>query len=189
MRILSFSFLVELRRPLKLYLSFLRMLRYFTLLWWSLCAKSCWFCSWIRKMLFISILFLLQLYVMIRLSLIMLYFILTMYLHFFTTFLFHLSVYQISLVFKLTKCYLFKLRVEFVGHNLTTYGNCLAESKFVLIQYWLFSPHVQWFLSLIGRYGFHSWFSRGLRQISNHFVNYNVIFIENPLPLFLGHVL
>ena len=31
--------------------------------------------------------------------------------------------------------------------------------------------------------------ARGLRQISNHFINCNVRFIENPFPLFLEHLL
>ena len=39
------------------------------------------------------------------------------------------------LSFKLTKCDFFKPRVEFVGHDLTTYGNCPTESKFDLIQH------------------------------------------------------
>ena len=39
--------------------------------------------------------------------------------------------YRLS--FKLTKCDFFKKRVEFVGRNLTTNGNCPAASKFDLI--------------------------------------------------------
>lgn len=41
--------------------------------------------------------------------------------------------YRLS--FKITKCDLFKPRVEFVRHGLTTYGNCPAESKFDLIKH------------------------------------------------------
>ena len=41
--------------------------------------------------------------------------------------------YRLS--FKLTKCDFFIPRVEFVGHDLTTNGNCPAKSKFDLIQH------------------------------------------------------
>ena len=77
----------ELRRHLKLCISVLIMFQYFTLLWYSICAKSGCFCLRIWNVLFRSILFMLQLSVMIRLSLMIFYFTLTMYPHFFTNFL------------------------------------------------------------------------------------------------------
>ena len=42
--------------------------------------------------------------------------------------------YRLS--FKLSKCDFFKLRVEFVGHDLTALGNCPVQSKFQLIDQW-----------------------------------------------------
>ena len=55
--------------------------------------------------------------------------------------------YRLS--FKLTKCNFFKPRVKFVGHDLTTYGNYPAASKFDLIKHWPLSPHAISLLSFI----------------------------------------
>ena len=55
--------------------------------------------------------------------------------------------YRLS--FKLTKCNFFKPRVKFVGHDLTTYGNYPAASKFDLIKHWPLPPHAISLLSFI----------------------------------------
>ena len=47
--------------------------------------------------------------------------------------------YRLS--FKLSECNLFKDRVEYVGHDLTTEGNCPVVSKFFLQKDWSLSPH------------------------------------------------
>ena len=54
-------------------------------------------------------------------------------LHYFSCVIQLFTKYRLS--FKLTKCDFFKPRVEFVGHDLTTYGNYPIESKFDLIQH------------------------------------------------------
>ena len=53
------------------------------------------------------------------------------------------------LPFKLIKCELFKSRIEFFGHDLTTYGNCPAVSKFELIENLPLPSHAISLLSFI----------------------------------------
>ena len=84
---LFFSLPAEPRTYFALYLSVLKMLQHFTLLWCSPYAKSGYFCSQIQSMLFIVIIFLIHLSIVIKLSLTIFYSILIMYLHFFTIFL------------------------------------------------------------------------------------------------------
>ena len=60
--------------------------------------------------------------------------------------------YRLS--FKLTKFDFFILRVEFFGHDLTTYRNCPAKSKFDLIQHWSLPPNAIYLLSFISLCGF-----------------------------------
>ena len=75
-------------------------------------------------------------------------------LHYFSCVIQLFTKYRLS--FKLTKCDFFKPRVEFVGHDLTTYGNCPTESKFDLIQHWPLLPNAIYFLSFIGLCGLYS---------------------------------
>ena len=71
--------------------------------------------------------------------------------------------------FKLKKCEFLKPRVEFVGHNLTTYGNCPAASKFDLIKHWPLPPHAISLLSFIGLCSFysryHPWFETNVKPL------------------------
>ena len=71
------SLSVELRKHLQFY-------RHFKLVWCTHCENNSCLCSWIRNILLLSILFMLQWYVMKRLSLIIFYFTLAMYPQFFT---------------------------------------------------------------------------------------------------------
>ena len=75
--------------------------------------------------------------------------------------------YRLS--FKLTKCEFLKPRVEFVGHDLTTYGNCPAASKFELIKTWPLPPHAISLLSFIGLCSFYSrycpWFETNVKPL------------------------
>ena len=57
--------------------------------------------------------------------------------------------------FQLKKCDFLKNRVEYVGHDLTSAGNCPASSKFDLIKNWplpLFGPSLHSFIGLINFY-------------------------------------
>ena len=65
-----------------------------------------------------------------------------------------ITKYRLS--FKLTKCDFFKLRVDFIGHDLTAYGNCPTESKFDLRQHWSLSLNAIFLLSYIDICGFYS---------------------------------
>ena len=58
------------------------------------------------------------------------------------------TTFRIS--FKLSKCNFLKDRVEYVGHDLTADGNCLAVFKFSLLQDWPSPPHGILLLSFIG---------------------------------------
>ena len=75
--------------------------------------------------------------------------------------------YRLS--FKLTKCEFFKPRVEFVVHDLTTYGNCPAASKFDLIKHWFLPPHAIYLLSLVRLYSFYRrycpWFETNVKPL------------------------
>ena len=75
-------------------------------------------------------------------------------LHYFSCVAQVFTKYRLS--FKLTKCDFFKTHVEFVGHDLTTYGNCPAESKFDLTQHWPLPPNTISLLSFISPCGFYS---------------------------------
>ena len=75
-------------------------------------------------------------------------------LHYFSCVIQLFTKYRLS--FKLKKCDFFKPRVEFVGHDLTTYGNCPTESKFDLTQHWPLPPNVISLLFFIGLCGFYS---------------------------------
>ena len=56
--------------------------------------------------------------------------------------------YRLS--FKLSKCDFFQSRVEYVGQDITTYGNCLTASKFDLLQRYPLPSHG---ISLLFRIG------------------------------------
>ena len=51
--------------------------------------------------------------------------------------------------FKLSKCDFFLSRIEYGGHDLIADGNCLVQSKFVLIRQWPLPPHGVSLLSLV----------------------------------------
>ena len=75
--------------------------------------------------------------------------------------------YRLS--FKLTKCDFFKKRFEVVWHDLTTYGNCPAASKFDLIKDLSLPPHVVSLLSFISLCSFYSrycpWFETNIKPL------------------------
>ena len=88
-------------------------------------------------------------------------------LHYFSCVAQVFTKYRLS--FKLTKCEFFKKRVEFVGHDLTIYGNCPAASKFDLIRDWPLPPHAISLLSFIGLCSFYSrycpWFETNIKPL------------------------
>ena len=73
------------------------------------------------------------------------------------------------LFFQLTECEIFKQRVEFVGHGLTTHGNCPAACKFDLIKDWPLPPHGISLLSFIGLCSFYRrycpWFETHIKPL------------------------
>ena len=73
------------------------------------------------------------------------------------------------LSFNLTKCEFFKPRVEFVRHDLTTYANYPAVSKFDLIKHWPLPPHAISLLSFIGLRSFYimycPWFETNVKPL------------------------
>ena len=76
----------------------------------------------------------------------------------FLEFLFDIS-YRLS--FKLSKCESFDPRVEYLGHDLTSSGNCPAKYKFNMIRDWTLPIH--------GTPSLH-----GSKLILNYYVSYNV---------------
>ena len=56
--------------------------------------------------------------------------------------------YRLS--FKLSKCKFFNPRVEYLGYDLTSQGNCPAQSKFDLVKEWTLPEHGTPLLSFIG---------------------------------------
>ena len=73
-------------------------------------------------------------------------------LHYFTCVAQVFTKYRLP--FKLSKCDFFFPRIEYVGHDLTTGGNCPAQSKFQLINNWHLPPHGV-LLSFIGLCAFY----------------------------------
>ena len=75
--------------------------------------------------------------------------------------------YRLS--FKVTKCKFFKKRVVFVGHDITTFGNYPATSKFDLIKNWPLPSHAISLLSFIGLCSFCSrycpWFETTIKPL------------------------
>ena len=73
------------------------------------------------------------------------------------------------LLFKLTKYDFFKPRVEFVGYDLTTYGNYTVASKFDLIQHLPLPPNTVSFLSFTGLCRFYirycPWFEMNIKPL------------------------
>ena len=76
---------------------------------------------------------------------------------------------ECRLSFKLTKCDFFKQRVEFVGHDLATYGNCPAASNCDLIKNWPLPPQGISLLSFIGLCSFYNrycpWFETNIKPL------------------------
>ena len=71
---------------------------------------------------------------------------------------------KFCLSLKLSKCDFLKNRVEYVGHDLTTHGNCLAAPKFSLLQNWPLPPHGISLLSFIGLCFFTTDIARGSKR-------------------------
>ena len=90
------------------------------------------------------------------------------------------------LFFKLIKCEFFKPRVEFVGHDLTTYGNFPVASKFDLIKHWLFYYTLYPCCLLLDCVVSTADIVLGLRRMQNHSVNLSVNIIVNRFQSFLG---
>ena len=65
--------------------------------------------------------------------------------------------YRVS--FCLDKCEFLKSRVEYVGHDIFCHGNCLAQSKFDLINDWPIPTSRQSFFSFIGLVNFYHRFA------------------------------
>ena len=65
--------------------------------------------------------------------------------------------YRLS--FKLAKCNFFSKRVEYLGYDLLSSGNCPAKSKFDLITEWPIPVHGTSLLSFIGLCTFYNCFS------------------------------
>ena len=82
--------------------------------------------------------------------------------------------YRLS--FKLSKCDFFLPRVEYIGHDLTASGNCLAQSKFQLINDCPLQPHGVSLLSFIGLCSFYSnyipWFESNINPL-RHLQRFN----------------
>ena len=74
----------------------------------------------------------------------------------FLEFLFDIS-YRLS--FKLSKCESFDPRVEYLGHDLTSSGNCPAKYKFNMIRDWTLPVHGTPLLLFIGMCIFYACFS------------------------------
>ena len=78
------------------------------------------------------------------------------------------------LSFKLSKCESFDPRVEYLGHDLTSSGNCPAKYKFNMIRDWTLPVHGTPLLLFIGMRIFYACFSHGSKLILNYYVSYNV---------------
>ena len=103
--------------------------------------------------------------------------------HVFVTFLVLLK-FLLSIVYLLSsQNVIFKPWVEFVGHDLTTYGNCSAESKFELIKHWPLPPHAISLLSFIELCRFYSrycpWFETNIKPLRK----LQWTFYHQPIPL------
>ena len=61
--------------------------------------------------------------------------------------------YRVS--FRLDKCDFLKTQVEYVGHEVTKAGNCPAQSKFDVINYWTLPPTGKFVFSFIGLANFY----------------------------------
>ena len=113
----------------------------------------------IQNILPTSILFLSPLFAMTKSSLMISYFILTM-LTLLSIFFLVLLKYLLSITYP---------RVGFVGHDLTTYGNCPAASKFDLIKHWPLPPHAIYLLSFVRLYSFYRkyfpWFETNVKPL------------------------
>ena len=72
-------------------------------------------------------------------------------------------VVRYRLSFKLSKCKFLSPRVECLGYDLTSGGNCPAKSKFDLLTDWALPNHGTPLASFIGRCAFYSCFPLGSR--------------------------
>ena len=61
--------------------------------------------------------------------------------------------YRVS--FRLDKCEFLNPRIEYVGHDILTHGNCPAQSKFDLINDWPIPTNGQALFSFIGLVNFY----------------------------------
>jgi hypothetical protein len=75
--------------------------------------------------------------------------------------------YRVS--FRLDKCEFFKERFEYVGHDITSEGNCPAQSKYDLIQDWPRTTTAKSLLSLISLCSLYQcyvpWFEVGIKEM------------------------
>ena len=61
--------------------------------------------------------------------------------------------------FRLDKCEFFQPRVEYVGYDLTSTGNCPARSKFNMVRDWPLPSHGQSLFSFVGLVNFYHRFA------------------------------
>ena len=120
---------------------------------------------------------------MIELSLIMFYFSLTMFKQLFSHFCVAQVFTKYRLSFKVIKRDLFKPRVEFIGHELTTSGTFSALSKLKLIKNWSLPLHVIYFYPLLAYLDSVTSIVLSLSIISTYFKKYNTAFIGNHIPI------
>ena len=91
-----------------------------------------------------------------------------------------------QLSFKLSKLDYLKDRVEYVGYDLTSNGNCPARSKFSLIQDWIFFPHgISLHRVMLFYHNYCPWFetnSKPLRKIQRSYHPNNIPSWDGHLP-------
>jgi hypothetical protein len=75
--------------------------------------------------------------------------------------------YRVS--FRLDKCEFFKEIFEYVGHDITSEGNCPSQSKYDIIQYWTRPTTAKSLLSFISLCSFYQcyvpWFEVGIKEM------------------------
>ena len=97
--------------------------------------------------------------------------------------------YRLS--FKLSKCKFFNPCVEYLGHDLTSRGNCPAQSKFGLLKEWTLPDHWTPILSYPSLDYASSMlvYPRGLKSIWNHFGSFSVSIIGSRFQQLIGNLL
>jgi hypothetical protein len=91
--------------------------------------------------------------------------------------------YRVS--FRLKKCEFFFARFEYVGHDITSYGNIPAQSKYDTIQDWSLPKSGKSMLSFFSLCSFYQryvpWFEVGIKELRSMFHRYSrkaIPFIE-----------